>query len=108
MGQNSLLYIHVPNICKLSNIISVIRGKSPLPSYRDYFFSGYPFEGHNREMTLEELLLLCKFSSLKIIEKGHVIKNSSRALIKGKIFNSIKKIIPKYSDSVYVIAKKGE
>lgn len=105
MDQDSLLYIHVPNICKLSNIISIIRGKSPLPPYKDYFFSRYPFEGHNREMTLDELLLLCKFSSLEIVEKGYVIKSNGLS-IKRKVLNVIKRIIPKYSDSVYVITKK--
>ncbi|PKP61717.1 hypothetical protein CVT91_02165 [Candidatus Atribacteria bacterium HGW-Atribacteria-1] len=68
--KNSLLYIHVPNICKLSNVINILRGKSLLPSYENYYFSSYPFEGHNREMTLEELLLLCKYSSLEVVEKG--------------------------------------
>jgi len=106
MDQNSLLYIHVPNICKLSNIINAIRGKSPLPPYNDYFFSEYPFEGHNREMTLDELLLLCKFSSLEIVEKGYMIKSNNLS-IRSKMFNIIKRIIPKYSDSVYVIVKKN-
>ena len=53
MDKDSLLYIHVPNICKLSNMVSILRGKSLLPSYENYFFSLYPFEGHNREMTLD-------------------------------------------------------
>ena len=105
MDSNSLLYIHVPNICKLSNVISIVRGKSLLPSYEDYFFSEYPFEGHNREMTLDELLLLCKFSSLEVVEKGYLIKSNNLSITR-KILNIIKRIIPKYSDSVYVIAKK--
>jgi hypothetical protein len=69
MDEDSLLYIGVPNICKLQNIIRMLRGKSPLPSYHNYFFSSYPFEGHNREMTLKELCLLCRFSSLKVTRK---------------------------------------
>lgn len=106
MDTNSLLYIHVPNICKLPNVISIVRGKSPLPSYQDYYFSGYPFEGHNREMTLEELSMLCEFSSLEIVEKGRVIKaNASLSRVR-RIYNIIEKIAPNYSDSVYVICKK--
>ena len=105
MDSNSLLYLHVPSICKLSNVISIIRGKSLLPAYEDYYYSEYPFSGHNREMTLDELLLLCKFSSLEVFEKGYVIKSNNSSITR-KIFNIIKRIIPKYSDSVYVIVKK--
>ena len=107
MNQNSLLYIHVPNICKLSNVVSIIKGRSPLPAYADYFFSDYPFEGHNREMTLEELLLLCKFASFKVIEKGHVIKLGNLST-KDRVFDVIKRAMPKYSDSVYVVARKDQ
>lgn len=106
MDQNSLMYIHVPNICKLSKVISVVRGKSLLPSYKDYFFSEYPFEGHNREMTLEELSLLCKFSSLEVVEMGRVVKQIDNLSTKGKILDLIKKMFPKYSDSVYVVTRK--
>lgn len=106
MNQDSLLYIHVPNVCKLNNVITMLRGKSPLPTYRDYYFSGYPFEGHNREMTLEELILLCKFSSLEIVERGYVIKYIDDLPIKNKILNSVKMMFPKYSDSVYVVSRK--
>ncbi len=105
MDSNSLLYIHVPNICKISNVISTIRGKSLLPPYEDYYYSEYPFSGHNREMTLKELQLLCNYSSLEIVEEGYSIKTNNLS-IKRKILNVIKRIIPKYSDSVYVIAKK--
>jgi hypothetical protein len=56
-------------------------------------------------MTLKELQLLCNYSSLEIVEEGYSIKTNNLS-IKRKILNVIKRIIPKYSDSVYVIAKK--
>lgn len=106
MNQDSLLYIHVPNICKLNNVIAMLKGRSPLPLYKDYYFSGYPFEGHNREMTLEELILLCNFSSLEIVEQGYVIKCIDDLPIKNKVLNYVKMMFTKYSDSVYVVSRK--
>jgi len=91
-------------------LLIILRGKSLLPLYENYYFSSYPFEGHNREMTLEELLLLCKYSSLEVVEKGWLVKydKSNSVQIKQKILNITKKIIPKskYSDSIYVITRK--
>ena len=57
-------------------------------------------------MTLEELSMLCEFASLEIIEKGRVIKANANLSWVRRMYSFIEKIAPKYSDSVYVIAKK--
>jgi len=52
------LLFEAPNIAELSRRISFFKGKSPLPEYEDFFLSDYPFSGHNREMTVEEVEFL--------------------------------------------------
>jgi len=56
--QGGFLLFEVPNLAEFSRRFSFLRGKSPLPNYEDYFLSEYPFAGHNREMTVEEVEFL--------------------------------------------------
>src|SRR5215216_2617481 len=56
LKSSGFLFTEVPNIASLSKRIAfLLKGKSPLPEYSDYFFSEYPFEGHNREYSFSEL-----------------------------------------------------
>ncbi len=58
MKPDALLFSEVPNISEFSKRIRMMFGHSPLPQYKDYFYSEYPYAGHNREMTVEEVRFL--------------------------------------------------
>jgi len=113
MSADSVIYILVPNMCSIGRVWSMIRGRSPLPSYEAYWHSSYPFEGHNREMTLEELRTLCKLASLKIVDAGSfalpIPRNGEalRARIRNRVFGVLKRMLPAYTDVVYAAATKS-
>lgn len=55
VAENGLFILEVPNMAELGKRLAFLRGRSPLPAYADYFSSDYPFTGHNREMTTDEV-----------------------------------------------------
>jgi 2-polyprenyl-3-methyl-5-hydroxy-6-metoxy-1,4-benzoquinol methylase len=60
------LIFEVPNIATLAQRLRFLLGRSPLPDYKVYLESDYPFTGHNREMTVEEVRLLLDDSGFVI------------------------------------------
>ena len=67
MKPDALLFSEVPNIAEFSKRIRMMLGHSPLPLYRDYYYSEYPYAGHNREMTVEEVRFLFEECGFKIL-----------------------------------------
>jgi len=70
MKPDALLFSEVPNIAEFSKRIRMMFGHSPLPQYKDYFYSEYPYAGHNREMTVEEVRFLfenCDFQIMSLL-----------------------------------------
>ena len=50
------MIIEVPNAANLTRRLSfLIKGSPPFPPFADYYFSEYPFSGHNREYTVRDL-----------------------------------------------------
>jgi 2-polyprenyl-3-methyl-5-hydroxy-6-metoxy-1,4-benzoquinol methylase len=69
LRPSGFLFVDGPNIASMPKRISfLIKGKSPLPEYSDYFLSEYPFEGHNREYSLNELQYALKSTGFEIIK----------------------------------------
>lgn len=70
MRPDALLFSEIPNIAEFSKRIRMLFGHSPLPKYKDYFYSKYPYAGHNREMTVEEVRFLfetCGFHIMSLL-----------------------------------------
>lgn len=66
LEKKSIFILDVPNIAELSKRFRLMRGRSPLPDYKVYYHSAYPFSGHNREMTVDEVQFLLHESGLRI------------------------------------------
>jgi 2-polyprenyl-3-methyl-5-hydroxy-6-metoxy-1,4-benzoquinol methylase len=66
MLPNGFLIFEVPNILEFKKRIRMMLGYSPLPSYEYYFQSKYPFTGHNREMTVSEVVYLLEKTGFEI------------------------------------------
>jgi SAM-dependent methyltransferase len=58
LNRDGLLVFEVPNIAEFYRRLALLIGRSPLPPYTDYFRSEYPFFGHSREMTVDEVRFL--------------------------------------------------
>ncbi len=56
VNPDGYVIVEVPNIESLSKRLTfLIKGKLPYPPFEDYFYSEYPFSGHNREYTISDL-----------------------------------------------------
>lgn len=66
ISKDGFLLFEVPNIVSAFNRIRTFRGLSPLPEYSEYLDSAYPFSGHNREMTVQEVRYLLKKSGFHV------------------------------------------
>lgn len=95
MAKNALLIFEVPNIAEFTKRLKSLTGSSPLASYESYFNSGYPFVGHNREMTVCEVVYLLENTGfcIEALECYDYAEIQPRSY-KGKIAQLIKKIMP--------------
>lgn len=85
----------VPNIANFVKRIRVLMGYSPLDNYEDYFQAPYPYMGHNREMTVNEVAYLMSASGfdLKHIET-YDFNPYSTISNKGRFIRALKPLIP--------------
>ena len=58
----------VPNIASLVKRVRLLLGYSPLDDYHKYVAASYPYMGHNREMTVDEVTYLFKLLKLDVTE----------------------------------------
>jgi SAM-dependent methyltransferase len=95
LGTDGVLLVEVPNIAELGKRLSLMRGQSPLPAYAEYLESAYPFTGHNREMTVAEVLEMLKGTGYGV---GHVetydYVPSHRLSFRGRLQRSAKRLLP--------------
>lgn len=66
LARDGTLEIEVPNISEVTKRVRFLFGRSPLPTYADYFASEYPFFGHNREMTFQEVKYMLEASGFEV------------------------------------------
>lgn len=66
LTEEGFLYFEVPNIAVLSRRLSFLCGNSPLPNYAEYFMSEYPYFGHNREMTVGEVMTMMSLARFNV------------------------------------------
>lgn len=66
MAPGGLLLVEVPNIAETVKRIGALLGRSPLPDYGAYLDSAYPYMGHNREMTVDEVRYLLERTGYRV------------------------------------------
>jgi len=107
LKPNGLLFITVPNAVNIRKRISVLRGKTNLPSYETYYWYPGSWRGHVREYVKEDLDLLSKYLNLKILELHschHMIHRVPQKI--RPIYLLLTKIFPGWRDSWLLVAKK--
>lgn len=93
--QDGFVLIEVPNIVEFSKRIQMILGRSPLPDYATYFESAYPFMGHNREMTISEVLYLMNRTGFNVQQLFCYDYAPYRVpTFKGWLVQMLKKVVP--------------
>jgi hypothetical protein len=106
IAEDGYLIFEVPNIAEFKKRVLFLVGRSPLPKYEYYLYSAYPFCGHNREMTMQEVKLLMQSTGyevdfLKCYDYG--IKTSST--LRGRMLNFLKKVMPLKDKGSSIILK---
>lgn len=104
---NGFLVFEVPNMVEFVKRVRFLLGKSPLPDYEAYLKSAYPFTGHNREMTISEVVHLLERSGFAIdmIECYDYDPQVELTSIKGRVAKAIKSLAPVKHKGQSIMAK---
>lgn len=85
----------VPNIANFVKRIRVLMGYSPLDDYYDYLNSPYPYSGHNREMTVDEVVILLTAAGFNIRHIDTYNFNPYSTITKkGRFLKAIQPFVP--------------
>ena len=97
----------VPNAVSIKKRICVLLGKTSLPRFEVYYWYPGPWRGHIREYTKDDLIKLCEYLDLRIIEirscdhEVHKLPTVVRP-----VYSSLTKLFPGWKDSWLLVAKK--
>lgn len=62
------ILVEVPNAARLrKRLVFLMKGKVPFAPFYDYYHSAYPFAGHNREYTIDDLKYALDQSGLDLV-----------------------------------------
>ena len=85
----------VPNIANFVKRVRVLMGYSPLDDYDDYLNAPYPYMGHNREMTVDEVSTLMRETNFDIQHiETYDFNPYSTVTRKGKFIRALKPLVP--------------
>jgi SAM-dependent methyltransferase len=66
LNPSGMLLFEVPNVAEGIKRLRALAGQSPLPDYTAYLDSAYPYMGHNREMTVDEVRYLLERTGYRV------------------------------------------
>ena len=98
----------VPNIANLIKRLRLLLGYSPLDDYNYYLNAPYPYMGHNREMTVDEVKLLMQATGFELQKIDTYDFNPySTVTRKGKFIKMIKPLIPikNIGECIFAVSK---
>lgn len=102
--SGSLLF-EVPNMATLWRRVQLLRGESPLPDYRTYLRSSYPFAGHNREMTIDEVRILMEESGFAIDRLESFDYSPPDQGLKPAVLRLVRRAIPSCRETIMAVAR---
>ncbi len=106
LSDTGFFLFETPNIAEFTKRIKMLLGHSPLPDYKDYFHSAYPFTGHNREMTVSEVVYLFEQTGFKIERlECYDYAGSSGLSAWGRALRIIKNILPLRNKGQSILVK---
>lgn len=97
----------VPNAANIRKRIDLLLGKTNLPAFDGYYWYPGPWRGHVREYVRGDLIKLCQFLSLEIVELGtrhHMVHKLKPAL--RPIYGAVTRVFPGWRDSWVLVARK--
>lgn len=107
-GRGGNLLFEVPNMATLWRRVQLLRGVSPLPDYRTYLRSSYPFAGHNREMTVDEVRVLMEESGFTIRTLQPFDYSPPAPGVKPAALRLIRRLIPSCRETIMALARPAD
>ncbi len=98
------LLLEVPNIATLWHRLQLLRGISPLPDYRTYLRSSYPFAGHNREMTVDEVRMLLDEAGFAVDRLETFDYSPPAPGVKPRLLRAIRRAVPSCRETIMAVA----
>jgi SAM-dependent methyltransferase len=101
------LFITVPNAGNLRKRIDLLRGRSNLPEYGSFFWSGGPWRGHVREYVRPDLERLSAYLGLRTVELG-AFHSMTRVLPRPvrPVWKALTALNPAWRDTWLLLAQK--
>jgi len=108
MDSDSQLIVEVPNVASLSKrLLMLLKGIAPYPPIEEYFHSEYPFSGHNREYTINDVNYILSNSGYDVISISTFNQSLKRTRIKEKMLSFAEKNAPpSFKPFIWANAKK--
>lgn len=102
-----LLFITVPNHVNIKKRLKVLRGQTNLTNYATFYWSQSPWRGHIREYVRDDLVKLCEFLGLDILELRGVDHMLQRIPAKALVpYLAVTRLLPDWKDSWLLMARK--
>lgn len=101
------LFVTVPNAANIRKRLDVLRGRSNLPSFSQYYWHPDPWRGHVREYVKKDLEQLSRFLGLDILElrSCHQMIAKMRPALR-PIYHGMTCLAPGWRDSWLLVAQK--
>jgi len=107
LNDNGILLITVPNAGNIRKRLALLFGKTNMPNFSEYYWSGDPWRGHVREYVYNDLKQLSEFLNLTIIilkGKNHMLEKVPGILL--PLYKIITSIFTDWRDSWLLVAQK--
>lgn len=99
------LLLEVPNMVTLWQRVQMLRGVSPLPDYRTYLHSSYPFAGHNREMTPGEVRILLDEAGFAVDRVACFDYSPPAPGLKPAVLRLIRRAVPSCRETIMAVGR---
>jgi SAM-dependent methyltransferase len=101
------LLITVPNAANVRKRLAILRGKTNLPPFDQFYWSEGPWRGHVREYTKDDLTALASYLGLQTLElrsTHHMLDKVPKHM--KRVYRALTVLCPGWRDSWVLLAQK--
>ena len=84
LRPGGLLLLSTPNIARLSSVLRLLMRRTVHPPIEQFFHADFPFTGHYREYTLDEVKKMLVWSGFEVIESAYLQQQDALFLVSQK------------------------
>jgi SAM-dependent methyltransferase len=105
LKPNGVLMVTVPNAVNIRKRMDVLRGRTNLPPFNQYYWSDGLWRGHIREYVKEDLVELARYSGLQVekLESCHHMLGVLPAWAH-PVYKAVTNVFPGWRDSWILVA----